>query len=79
LESFSIFPNPFSINTHITFIKEQNNSIFTITNIYGDELKRINFSGNQLTLEKEGLINGLYFIRIIEGTNIYSSKLIVQE
>lgn len=79
LESFSVSPNPFSLDTHITFFKEQNNSVITITNIYGNELKRINFSGNQLTFDREGLINGLYFIRINEGTNIYSSKLIIQE
>ncbi len=76
--SFTIFPNPFSFETHLTFFKEQNNSVITLTNILGEEVKKIIFNGKQLTLEKGELKRGMYFVHIGDRRNIYSTKLIIQ-
>lgn len=74
----NIYPNPFSSETHLTFFEEQNNSVIIITNILGEEVKKIIFSGKQLTLEKGELEKGMYFVHLSDRRNIYSAKLILQ-
>jgi len=76
--SFKISPNPFSSKTVLTFFDEQKNSVITITNFLGEEVRKINFSGRQLTLEKESLKNGMYFVQVDDRKNIFTLKLIVQ-
>jgi hypothetical protein len=73
-----ISPNPFLLQTHVTFFQEQNNSVITIMNILGEEVKKIKFSGFQLTIEKDELKTGMYFVQVKGRRNIYSAKLIVQ-
>jgi hypothetical protein len=76
--SFKIFPNPFSFETHLTFFEEQRNSVIIVTNILGEEVKKIIFNGTLLTLEKGELKNGVYFVHVGDIRNIYSAKLIIQ-
>jgi hypothetical protein len=76
--SFKIFPNPFSTETSISFFEEQINSAITVTNIIGEEILKLNFSGRQLTLEKGPMKAGMYFVRVNNRKNVYSSKLIVR-
>ncbi|HET7819262.1 MAG TPA: T9SS type A sorting domain-containing protein [Bacteroidia bacterium] len=76
--SFKISPNPFSIETQFSFSEIQTNSVITITNILGEEMVKLNFSGQQLTLERGKLKSGIYFVQLNNKKNIYSAKLIVQ-
>ena len=76
--SFKIFPNPFSLQTQIAFFEEQNNSEIRITNFLGEELRRFNFSGRQLTLESNELTNGIYFLTVSNSNGKFTTKIIVQ-
>jgi hypothetical protein len=76
--SFKIFPNPLSTETNISFFEEQINSVITVTNIIGEEVLKLNFSGRVLTLEKIILKSGIYFVGVNDRKGFYSSKLIVQ-
>jgi len=60
-----VFPNPFStsttLQTDISFL----NATLTIYNSFGQQVKQIiNISGKEITLYRDGLPCGLYFIRI---------------
>ncbi|MCE3278323.1 MAG: hypothetical protein K0S44_514 [Bacteroidetes bacterium] len=71
-----VYPNPFSSNTTITFLNDQENSIIKITDVLGNEIKTILFSGKDLILEKGDMAQGLYFIHIINGNKIITTKRI---
>jgi hypothetical protein len=76
--TLSVFPNPFFTETHFYFFEEQINSSLIITNILGEEVKKLFFSGRQLTLEKGELTNGIYFAHIKNGNKSALTKLIIQ-
>jgi hypothetical protein len=76
--SFKLFPNPFKTETNLTFVKEQINSVITLTNTLGEEVRKFNFSGRQLTIERGNLKKGIYFIQVNDRKNFYTSKIIVQ-
>ena len=76
--TFKIFPNPFSFETRLTFFEEQKNTVIIVTNILGEEVKKITFTGRQLTLEKGELKNGMYFVHAGNRRNVFLAKLIIQ-
>ncbi len=76
---FVIYPNPFTFQTTIYFTAEQNNTTIKITDPLGKEIKIINFSGRQLTIEKGEMDAGIYFLQTTdEKKNIASKKIIIQ-
>jgi hypothetical protein len=79
INEVKIFPNPFDIETTISFSKEQKNSTIKITDILGKEIKTLNFTGSQLLIEKGEMIKGVYFIQISNENKISINKKIVVE
>jgi Secretion system C-terminal sorting domain len=74
-----IAPNPFTLETTINFKEEQKNTILKIFNLLGEELKTINFSGKQLTIEKGNINAGIYFVQTTdERKKINIKKIIIQ-
>lgn len=74
-----IFPNPFTFQTNITFSEEQKNTTIKITDILGQEIKTINFTGRQLVIDKGEMKAGIYFVQTIdEKKNDTNKKIIVQ-
>ena len=76
----TIFPNPFSTETTISFGKEQTNTIVKIVNIVGREIKTIKVNNsNTVILEKGEMQSGIYFLQIIdENKNSVNKKIIVE-
>jgi len=81
LEAVNVYPNPFSetatfeLATTETFGQLQ----FTLYDVTGREVKRINFSGNRFDLQRTDLTNGMYIYRIeSNGTLLTTGKLIAQ-
>ena len=74
----NIFPNPVSCYTTIhsdLFLKNANLIIY---DTWGQAVKQItNVSGNTIILYRDNLPSGVYFIRLIENTNVIVSKRIV--
>jgi photosystem II stability/assembly factor-like uncharacterized protein len=74
------FPNPFSFETTIQANINLNSATLSIYNALGQEVKTINnISGKEITLQRDNLPEGIYFIRLVEGDKIIANgKLIVQ-
>lgn len=77
--SVSISPNPFSSVTTLHTDNIFKNAILVVFNSYGQAVKEIkNISGQAITLHRDNLPDGLYFIRLAEGKKIYTGKLIIK-
>lgn len=62
---FSISPNPFSKQTTLQTNKNLQNVTLTVYNSFGQEVKEIrNISGQAITLQRDNLPSGIYFLRI---------------
>jgi hypothetical protein len=78
-ETITIYPNPFTLQTNIAFDREQKNITIKIADVIGKEIKTINFSGKQLTIDKGAMKEGVYFVQIInEKGNVANKKIIIQ-
>jgi len=74
-----VFPTPFSTQATFTFNLELKNSSLKVYDVFGKEVKSINFSGYEVTLKKENLHSGIYFYQIIsENKTLANGKLMVE-
>lgn len=75
----TIYPNPFSERT--TLQANMLNATLTIYNSLGQEVKQIkNISGQTLTIDREGLPNGLYLLKLTQDDQLLKTdKLIIQD
>jgi len=78
-EIISLSPNPFSVQTTLQTASYLNNATVTIFNTYGQQLKQMtNLSGQTITLNREGLPGGLYFLQLAQNNRILlTAKLII--
>jgi hypothetical protein len=74
----NIYPNPFTDETTLSFSTEQPKRRAILYNVLGMELQSYNCSGIELLIQKEELKNGVYFLKIINGNNAVTQKLVVQ-
>jgi len=72
-----LFPNPFSYSTTLQTSVILDKAILTVYNSYGQKVKEIkNISGQTVTLYRDNLSMGLYFIRLTQDNKtILSDKL----
>jgi ligand-binding sensor domain-containing protein len=77
--SAKLYPNPITSQATISFTKELKNATIKITDVLGKEIRNVNFSGTQITFERENLKSGMYFYDVIsENKKIATGKLIIQ-
>lgn len=75
----SIYPNPFTSQTTISFSEEQKNTTIKITDVIGKEIMKLNFTGRQLTIDRAAMKSGIYFVQITdEKKNTCNKKIIIQ-
>jgi len=75
-----IFPNPFSVQTTLKSENILHNATLTVYNCLGQIVKQItSISGEAVTLSRDNLVSGLYFIRLTEENKVYSDKLIITD
>lgn len=81
IKKISVFPNPFISSTTIKTIDNLKNATLTIYNSYGKTIKQIkNISGQTISLSRDNLSCGIYFIRITEENKIIAvEKLIIRD
>lgn len=73
-----IFPNPFSSSTTIKLNKTIKNIELELYNLLGQKIKTItNISGQTITLNRENLPNGLYFIRLTQDNKVIASEKLI--
>ncbi|MCX6257795.1 MAG: T9SS type A sorting domain-containing protein [Bacteroidia bacterium] len=76
-----LFPNPFSTETTLQTDKFLNDATLTIYNSTGQQVKQINnISGQTITLHRDNLPCGLYFIRLMQDNKIFKTiKCVIAE
>ncbi len=73
--SLQIFPNPFSAYTVLQINNYFKDAILLLDNSFGQTVKKIkNISGQAVTLSRDNLPGGLYFVRLIEDSKILATK-----
>jgi hypothetical protein len=73
-----IFPNPFSDETTIYADHILSNATLTIYNTQGQVVKQIeNITGRTITLNRDNLSSGFYFIHLIESNKVIATDKIV--
>jgi hypothetical protein len=79
--TISVFPNPFTSSTTIQIDGNFQNATLTIYNSYGQPLKQVkNISGNTVSLSRDNLPSGIYFIRQAKEKKIIAAtKLIITD
>ncbi len=71
----SISPNPFSTQTILQTEIILKNATLTINNIFGQNVKQIkNINGQTVTLTRDNLPSGLYFLQLTEDKKIIVTK-----
>ena len=76
--NFSIYPNPFTSQTTISFNEEQKNTLIRIRDILGKEIKTIKFNGKQLIIDRGEMQAGIYFVRVISEKGEMNRKIVVE-
>jgi len=75
---FTLFPNPFSTQTTIQSDHFIQNGSLTIYNSLGEVVSQINnINGQSVIIERGYLANGLYFIRLTEGSHEMMLKKVI--
>jgi hypothetical protein len=79
--SFSVYPNPFSTQTTLQTDKIFRDATLTVYNSYGQQVKQIlNISGQTITLHRDKLPSGLYFIRLTQDNKTFTTdKLVITD
>jgi hypothetical protein len=80
-DQFSTSPNPFSTQTTLHAGIPLHNATLTVDNCFGQTVKQIkNIRGQTVTLSRDNLPSGLYFIRLMqEGKILATDKLIIAD
>ena len=75
-----VYPNPFNFKTTVAMDLELKNADMVIKNILGEESKKIkNIYGQQIIIDRNDLVSGIYFYQLTEGNKVLSTgKLIVE-
>jgi pimeloyl-ACP methyl ester carboxylesterase len=73
----TISPNPFNTHTAIYFNKNQIQSTIEIIDVLGKKIRTLNFTGNELILNREEIPPGIYYLKIIENKRKTVTKKII--
>jgi hypothetical protein len=78
--NITIYPNPFTTQTRISFDKDQKNTSIKIIDVLGKEIKTVILSGaKNLIIEKGEMRAGIYFVQVIDANkNVMNRKIVVQ-
>lgn len=75
-----ISPSPFSDYTTLSLSKPLFNASLIFYDILGNEVKRMeNLNGKEIMISRNGMRNGMYFFRVVDGNTIAGQgKLIIE-
>lgn len=79
--NIKIYPNPFSSQTTLQTDNLLHNATLTVDNYFGQTVKQIkNISGQTITLHRDNLSIGLYFVRLTQDNKVIATdKLIITD
>ena len=76
--SFEVYPNPTNGIVNIKFNDVTNASI-SVMSLAGKEVMTSTVNGTQASFSTESLSNGVYIIKVIDGTNVQMTKVVVRK
>jgi hypothetical protein len=76
--TFEVYPNPTSDVVNIKFTAATNASI-SVMSLSGKEVMTSTVNGTQASFSTEGLSNGVYMIKVSNGTNVQMTKVVVRK
>lgn len=76
---FTVYPNPLTTKTKISFKDEQKNTTIIISDMLGKVLQTLNFTGKDFILERESMSNGIYFLQVTDDKRNVVNKIIAIE
>ena len=75
---FNIYPNPFSTQTTLQTGDLFKNATLTVYNCFGQAVKEIkNINGQGVTLQRDNLPSGLYFIRLMQEDKTFATEKVI--
>jgi len=76
-----VYPNPLKSSAYVEFDLQLNDARLEIFNIQGFNVKTVrNISSNSISLNRDNLPNGIYFMHLIENEKVISTgKLVIIE
>ncbi len=79
-ELIKIFPNPFSSQTTLSTETPFKYATLSVDNCFGQTVKRItNITGNTISISRDNLPTGLYFISLTDSNKTYATKIIITD
>jgi Secretion system C-terminal sorting domain/Trypsin len=73
-----IYPNPFNTTTTLQLSRNEGKANLILINMYGEQVKRIeNISGQVITLNREDLPCGVYFIHLTQNNIVTTTAKII--
>ncbi|HET6990204.1 MAG TPA: zinc-dependent metalloprotease [Bacteroidia bacterium] len=79
LSSVTIFPNPFTSSVKFEFPRDLQNAELKLYDVLGNEIRDIDFSGKQFSIQRGELSDGVYLYQVIsEGKIVLSGKLLAE-
>ena len=77
-KNLSIFPNPSNFSSTIQITGNFQNASLTMYNSFGHMVKQVNnIFGQTISLSRDNLSSGVYFIKLIEGNNKNSIEKLI--
>ena len=77
-EKFKLFPNPSTGNDLKIVVDSYNDYRIDVINITGQVVFTAEYNTNEIYPDLSSLKQGVYFINLIEGENIYTEKLVIR-
>jgi hypothetical protein len=74
----ALYPNPTSGKFSVTFSKALKNAAISLTDEQGRVVKSFKASGNRLDFDVSALAGGIYYVRVEEGGNVITKKVVKQ-
>lgn len=76
--SLTIYPNPFNHLITLQYELVNTQAKITIFNAFGKLIRSISVNQYQTTIDLSNEANGVYFIRLVDGNNVLTKKIIKQ-
>lgn len=73
-----VYPNPFSAQFNINYSTKNNNATLEVYNILGERILSQSIQQDVTTIDLSSQKKGIYFIRIVDGENLLTQKVIKQ-
>ncbi|OFX29112.1 MAG: hypothetical protein A2X08_01380 [Bacteroidetes bacterium GWA2_32_17] len=75
---FSVYPNPFSVETTLKINRNFKNATLTVYNSFGQAVKQIdNLAGQTIIFNRDNLPSGLHFIRLTQENKVIATDKII--